>query len=63
MAEVATEATNLIPQILMSDANTLLNDGKFAEAIVEYKKVIEVEPNNFTAYLRIGICESRLNNN
>ena len=59
---VETEATELIPQVLTSDANTLLNEGKFAEAIVEYKKVLAIEPNNSNAYLRIGMCESRLNN-
>ncbi len=62
MTDVVTEATELIPQVLMVNATSSLNEGKYAEAIAEYKKLLEVDPNNATAYLRIGICESRMDN-
>lgn len=61
VADVVTEATDLLPQVLMADANDLLNEGKFAEAIVEYNRVIKADPENGTAYLRIGMAQSRLN--
>lgn len=61
VADVVTEATDLLPQVLMADANALLNEGKFAEAIVEYNRVIKADPENGTAYLRIGMAQSRLN--
>lgn len=62
VAEVVTEAADLLPQVLMADGNALLNEGKFAEAIVEYNKVIKADPENGVAFLRIGLAESRLNN-
>ena len=62
MADVEKEATELIPQVLMADATSCLNEGKFAEAITVYKKLIARDPENATAYLRIGMCEARLNN-
>ena len=61
VADVVTEATDLLPQVLMADANALLNEGKFAEAVVEYNRVIKADPENGTAYLRIGMAQSRLN--
>lgn len=61
VADVVTEATDLLPQVLMADANDLLNEGKFAEAVVEYNRVIKADPENGTAYLRIGMAQSRLN--
>lgn len=62
VAQVVTEAADLLPQVLMADGNALLNEGKFAEAIVEYNKVIKADPENGVAFLRIGMAESRLNN-
>ena len=61
VADVVTEATDLLPQVLMADANDLLNEGKFAEAVIEYNRVIKADPENGTAYLRIGMAQSRLN--
>ncbi len=61
VADVVTEAADLLPQVLMADANSLLNEGKFAEAIIEYNRVIKADPENGTAYLRIGMAQSRLN--
>lgn len=59
-ADVAKEATDFIPQILLAGANNLLNGGKFAEAAAEYKKVTELLPENGVAYLREGMALSRV---
>lgn len=58
--EVSKEAIDLIPQIIMADANSLLNEGKFAEAAAEYQKVAELEPQNAVAYLRMGMAKGKL---
>lgn len=55
------EAESLIPEVFFAQANSLLNGGKFAEAIAEYNKVIEINPTNAIAYLRMGMAASRLN--
>lgn len=59
--EVAKEAKELIPQIVIADANSLLNEGKFAEAATEYKKAATLDPESGLAYLRLGMCQSRMN--
>lgn len=59
--DVAKDATELIPQIIMADANSLLNEGKFAEAAAEYQKLTELDPQNATAYIRMGMAKARLN--
>ena len=46
---------------VVTDANELLNAGKFAEAAAEYAKVIKADPENGTAYLRTGMALSRIN--
>ena len=61
-ADIVKEATELLPQVLMADGNNLLNEGKYAEAIAEYNKVVAVDPANGMAYLRIGMSEARLDN-
>ena len=58
-ADVAKEATDFIPQVLLAGGNNLLNEGKFAEAAGEYKKVVELLPENGVAYLRLGMALSR----
>lgn len=58
--DVAKDATELIPQIIMADANSLLNEGKFAEAAAEYQKLTELDPQNATAYIRMGMAKARL---
>lgn len=60
-AETAAEAKELIPQLIMTDANNLLNEGRFGEAIAEYQKVLAKDPENGVAYLRIGMAQSKLN--
>ncbi len=62
VADVVEEASELLPQIIMADGNNLLNEGKFAEAIVAYNKVVTADPTNGLVYLRIGMAESRLEN-
>ncbi len=58
---LAKEATELIPQIVMADANSLLNEGKFEEAASKYLKVTELDPENTTAYIRIGTAKWKIN--
>lgn len=62
MDDIAKEASDLIPQFMLADATSFQNEGKLPEAIAGYKKLLVMEPNNSVAYMRIGMCESRLNN-
>lgn len=59
--DVLAEATALIPQLYMAEGNGYLNEGKFAEAVAEYKKAIENDPSNGMAYLRMGQASIRAN--
>ncbi len=59
VAEVADEVDQLIPTVQMIGANDLLNDGKYAEAAAEYKKIIAGDASNATAYLRLGMALSK----
>lgn len=60
--EVIEEANMLIPQLLLANATNLLNDGKLPESIAGFKKVIAADATNKDAYYRMGLAESRLNN-
>ena len=60
--DVVDEANDLIPQLLLVDASNMLNDGNFEGAVKGFQKVIELQPNNSAAYLRMGLAQSRLNN-
>lgn len=60
--EVAKEAGDLIPQLVMAEANDNLNLGLFNEAIAGYNKALTYNPNDFDAYLRIGMAQTKLNN-
>ena len=62
VADVKTEATGLMPQVLLASATALLSDGKGAEAVAGFKKVIELDPDNAGAYYRMGAAEVGLNN-
>jgi len=53
-AESEGDAKTLIPQLLMSEAGSLLNAKDFAGAAAAYQKVINVDPENATAFLRMG---------
>ena len=56
------EALGLIPTFLKGEATTLLNDGKNEEAIVVFKKLLEIQPNSGEIYYYVGVAETRLNN-
>ena len=60
--EVAKEAGDLIPQLVMAEANDNLNLGLFNEAIAGYNKALTYNPNDADAYLRIGMAQTKLNN-
>ena len=52
--EVVAEANTLIPQILMKNANGLLNAKDYEGAVAAYQKVIDADPSNGNAHLRKG---------
>lgn len=52
--KVAEDAKALIPQVFMQKANTALNENDFATAAAGYRAVLEEEPANGTAALRLG---------
>ena len=56
-AEVVSEAKDLVPQVLLAQATALLQDKKGAEAVVGFKKVLELDPNNVDAHFRLGAAE------
>ncbi len=58
--EVVEDANALIPQVLMNKANDLLNAKDFNGAIAAYKKVIETNPKNATAQLRLGMAYTKV---
>lgn len=57
----AAEAEKLIPQILMAEANSLYNAKDYAGAVAAYQKVIDANPTNGQAYLRMGKSYEMLN--
>ncbi len=59
---VEEEVSALMPQLLMVNASTHLNEGRLKEAIAAFKKVIAVDSLNKDAFLRIGLAESKLDN-
>ena len=52
--ETAESAADLIPQVLMQKANAFLAAKDFAAAVDGYKAVLEADPNNGVAALRLG---------
>lgn len=52
--EVVADATTLIPQVYMSKGTNLLKDKNFAGAADAYKAVLEADPANGNAALRLG---------
>ena len=53
-ADTAEDAKGLIPQVYMQKGNTALKAKDMASAIEAYAKVVELNPNNGDAYLRLG---------
>jgi tetratricopeptide (TPR) repeat protein len=56
--EIADEAKTLVPQLYIAEANSLLNEKKFAEAAAEYQKALDLDGTNGVAWLRLGMCKS-----
>ena len=53
-ADVAAEAKGLIPQVKMSKAGSLLNAKDYEGAAAAYREVLEADPSNGNAALRLG---------
>ena len=53
-AEIAAEAAEFIPQVYMQQGNTALKAKDMATALTAYTKVVELEPTNGNALLRLG---------
>ena len=56
--EAAPEALELIPQVKMSKAGTLLNAKDYDGAAAAYKEVLDADPANGNAALRLGVALS-----
>ncbi|MCF0167249.1 MAG: tetratricopeptide repeat protein [Bacteroidales bacterium] len=56
--EVVAEAAGLISQMQMAEAGNLLNEKDYEGAVAAYKKVVEADPENGMAYLRMGMALS-----
>lgn len=57
---VEQEVQDLKPQLILANATNLLNDGKLAEAVSGFKKVIDIDKENKDAFLRLGLAQCRL---
>lgn len=53
---VQDEAQTLIPQLQMLKGTDLLNSKKFAEAAAAYQQILDADPNNGVASLRLGMA-------
>lgn len=53
---VEAQATELIPQIALQKGGALLNAKKYAEAAAAYKEVLDADPTNGVAALRLGMA-------
>lgn len=54
--EVVVEAKDLIPQVYMQKGGVMLNNKKFSDAAAAYKRVLEINPSNGMAALRLGMA-------
>ena len=54
--DVETEAQTLIPQLTMQKGTKMLNDKNFTEAAAAFKQVLEMDPDNGVAALRLGMA-------
>lgn len=57
--DIAVEAESLIPQLYMQQGNILLNEKNYTEAMAKYQSVVDINPNDANAYLRLGQAASR----
>ncbi|MBQ7640735.1 MAG: tetratricopeptide repeat protein [Bacteroidales bacterium] len=60
--DAAEEANALVPQVLLQKANQLLNAKDYNGAVSAYKDVLDVDPANGNAYLRMGMAYNGMNN-
>jgi len=62
VSAVTAEARDQLIQIKFIRANSRAQQGKYYDAIAEYRKIIELDSTNFEAYFRVGNCylENRL---
>jgi tetratricopeptide (TPR) repeat protein len=58
--DTAFLAEDLIPQVLMQKANSLLNLKKFADAAKAYQDILDINPSNGVAALRLGAALNSL---
>lgn len=56
VTDVVEDAADLVPQVLMNKANDQLKANDFAGAVATYGKVLEINPTNGTAQLRLGLA-------
>ena len=54
--DVGIEAKDLIPQVYMQKGGTLLNNKNYSDAAAAYKRVLEINPANGMAALRLGMA-------
>ena len=54
--DVLDEAKTLVPQIKMSKAGTLLNAKDYEGAAAAYKEIVDADPTDGTAALRLGVA-------
>ena len=54
--EILSEAKNLLPQIIMQKATSLINAKNYADAATALKEVLAIEPTNGNAALRLGVA-------
>ena len=57
-ADVELEAAELIPQLITSKANNLLNAKNYAAAAAAYQQVLDITPTDGAAALRMGVALS-----
>ncbi len=61
VAEVASDLAELEPQVYMMQGNDLINAQDWANAAAAYEKVISLNNEDGTAYLRLGMAYSKMN--
>ena len=59
--DVVSDAKELIPQVKMSKAGNLLNAKDYDGAIAAYKEIVDADPTNGAAALRLGVAYNAAN--
>ena len=54
--DVSDEAEKLIPQVKMTNAGQLLNNKEYDAAAAAYKEIVDADPTDGTAALRLGVA-------